>query len=237
MTSLLRHPIRTTVRLACDLALAAIVVSVGVVLALRWVAPPTSAFMLAAMRDAATPVDYRWRALADISPQLAVAVIAGEDQRFTQHSGFDLKEIEKAVESGRTGGRIRGASTISQQTAKNLFLWSGRNWLRKGLEVWWTIALEGLLPKRRILEIYVNIAEFAPGTYGAEAAARRFFAKPAADLSAEEAAMLAAVLPSPATYRVDRPGPELWKRQEWILAQMRALGGVSLLLELEPPAR
>ena len=196
------------------------------VAALRVVDPPTSAFMLAYRLAAdAPPPDYRWVPWEQLSPQLPVALVAAEDQRFPRHRGFDFEAIEAALaERGR-----RGASTISQQVAKNLFLWSGRSWLRKGLEAGFTVLIEALWSKQRILEVYANIAEFGPGVYGAEAAAQRYFGKPAAHLDAAESARLAAVLPSPRRWSAAAPGPFVLERQRWIERQARQLGGPGYL--------
>ncbi|MGZ9100382.1 MAG: monofunctional biosynthetic peptidoglycan transglycosylase [Brevundimonas sp.] len=164
--------------------------------------------------------DYRWRSLDDISPRLVQAVIASEDSTFCAHRGFDVKAIEKALKANERGGRIRGGSTISQQTAKNAFLWPGRDWIRKGLEAGYTVAIETVWGKRRIMEVYLNVAEWAPGVYGAEAAAQHWFGKSAADLSAREAARLAAILPSPRRYNAASPGPYVRRRASRILAAM-----------------
>jgi monofunctional biosynthetic peptidoglycan transglycosylase len=164
--------------------------------------------------------DYRWRSLEDISPRLVQAVIASEDSTFCAHHGFDMKAIEKALKANERGGRIRGGSTISQQTAKNAFLWPGRDWIRKGLEAGYTVAIETLWGKRRIMEVYLNVAEWAPGVYGAEAAAQHWFGKSAADLSAREAARLAAILPSPRRYNASSPGPYVRRRASRIHAAM-----------------
>jgi monofunctional biosynthetic peptidoglycan transglycosylase len=207
------------------------------VLAIRWWDPFSSAFMLQARLEAVDDKEsyrtrYQWVDMDRISPQAALAVVASEDQLFPVHYGFDLKSIQKAVLDGDDGKPMRGASTISQQVAKNLFLWPGRSLVRKGLEAWFTVLLETLWPKKRILEVYLNIAEFGHGTYGVEAAARRFFNKPASGINASEAALLAAVLPSPRRLRVDRPSPYVISRQQWIMDQMRALGGRSYLRDL-----
>jgi monofunctional biosynthetic peptidoglycan transglycosylase len=167
-----------------------------------------------------------------ISPHAAVAVLASEDQRFPHHAGFDLESIADAVEKRSRGGRLRGASTISQQVAKNLFLWPGRSFLRKGLEAWFAGLLELTWPKRRILEVYLNVAEFGDGVFGVEEASRRFFGKPAAGLSADEAARLAAVLPSPRRMRADHPSPWVLARSAWIQEQMAQLGGAAYLRTL-----
>ena len=177
------------------------------------------------------PLRQKWVKWAAISPNLPLAVVAAEDQKFPEHRGFDLESISEAMERNAKGGRIRGASTISQQVAKNLFLWPGRSYLRKGLEAGFTGLLELLWPKRRILEVYVNIAEFGEGVYGAQAAAETYFRKSPARLSAGEAALLAAVLPNPKRLRVARPSAYVRERQEWILGQMGQLGA-SYLKEL-----
>jgi len=189
----------------------------GVVLALRWKAPPTSAFM---MQSPTQPVQYQWVPASQIPDTLRAAVIAAEDQKFYTHWGFDFIAIAEALEHNEKSRKKRGASTITQQTAKNLFLWPSRSWLRKGLEVTFTLLLEALWPKERILEVYLNIAEFGPGIYGAEAAARTFFDKPARELSPAESARLAAVLPNPRKWKARSPGPYVQSRVDWILAQI-----------------
>jgi monofunctional glycosyltransferase len=225
---------------------AAFLVSALPVLALRWMDPWYSAFMLDAALDASRSgkknyqTDYRWVDLERISPHAAVAVIAAEDQFFPFHTGFDFKSIREAIrynekQSTRKRPRVRGASTISQQTAKNLFLWSGRGYVRKGLEAYFTLLIEITWPKERILEVYLNIAQFGDGIYGVEAASQRFYRMPAAKLGRYEAATLAAVLPNPITFRVNAPSNYVVKRRDWILAQMRGLGGASYLNELENP--
>lgn len=215
-----------------------IVLSVGTVLAFRWIDPPTSAFMirerLATPRTGARAYAIRqqWVDWANTSPQVKVAVIAAEDQNFPAHYGFDLKSINDALEDRERGRRVRGASTISQQVAKNLFLWPNQTWLRKGFEAYFTVLIETLWPKQRILEVYLNIAEFGRGVFGVGAAAEVYFHKPAARLNAYDAALLAAVLPSPKRMRVNAPSNYVRLRQEWILGQMRGLGGTALLQEL-----
>ncbi|CNL28333.1 monofunctional biosynthetic peptidoglycan transglycosylase [Yersinia proxima] len=167
-----------------------------------------------------------WVPMDEISPYMALAVMAAEDQKFPEHWGFDVSAIESAlVHNQRNQNRIRGASTLSQQTAKNLFLWDGRSWVRKGLEVGLTAGIELVWTKRRILTVYLNIAEFGDGIFGVEAAARHFFNKPASKLSASEAALLAAVLPNPLRFKVNAPSGYVISRQQWILRQMRQLGG------------
>jgi monofunctional biosynthetic peptidoglycan transglycosylase len=209
------------------------------VLLLRWIDPPYSAFMAESQieawlsRDRTYVFRRTWVDLARISPNLPLAVVASEDQKFPEHWGFDVEAIEKAYELNRHSHRVRGASTISQQVAKNLYLWSGRSYLRKGLEAYFTVLIESCWPKRRILEIYLNIAEFGYGTYGAEAAAERFFHKPASRLTRSDAAVLAAVLPSPQRYSAAAPSRYVLQRRDWILDQMQALGGPEMLSEID----
>lgn len=164
-----------------------------------------------------------WRSIDAISPHLQRAVIASEDARFCQHVGFDLNQIEAAVADYTEGGRLRGASTISMQTAKNLFLWPGRSFLRKGLEAWLTVLLEATWSKRRILETYLNVVEFGPGIYGAEAAARAHFGRSAAQLMPRQAALLAAVLPNPRLYSASRPSAYISRRAAIIGARAQAV--------------
>jgi monofunctional biosynthetic peptidoglycan transglycosylase len=206
-----------------------VLASMAAVGALRVLDPPTSAFILAARLEArragAAPVRQHWVPRDAIAPVAALAVIAAEDQKFPSHSGFDLEAVQQALAAQRRGARLRGASTISQQLAKNLFLWSGRSWLRKGLEAWFTILIEACLPKRRILEIYLNVVEFGPGLFGIGAAARHYFGRAPMALTAEQSALLAAVLPAPKHWRVERPSAFVQARQRWILDQMRRLDG------------
>jgi monofunctional biosynthetic peptidoglycan transglycosylase len=205
------------------------------VLLLRFVPPPTSAFMLernmAALRNGERgyTTKYHWAPWGSVSSDLPIALIAGEDQKFPTHHGFDMQAIADALDEADEGERLRGASTISQQTAKNLFLWGGRSFLRKGLEAYFTVLLEVTWPKRRILEVYMNIAEFGDGIYGADAAAHEFFRKSPAQLTAHESALLAAVLPNPKKLRVDRPSAYVLHHAEWVERQVRQLGGVGYL--------
>ena len=199
------------------------------ILVLRWVPPVTSSFMLQKMVPC-RGVAYDWVGWDDLSGHTPISFVAAEDQRFPEHHGFDVEAIEKAIErSQRRGGRPRGASTISQQVAKNLFLWPGRSWMRKGLEAWGTVLLELTWPKRRILEVYVNIAQLGPCTFGVGAAAEEVFGKPAAELGPSESALLAAVLPAPERYRVQAPTGYVRGRQSWIAGQVRNLGGAEYL--------
>lgn len=220
----MKRLLRWLVRWAIRLSLLAIGLTLLVTLPLRWVDPPGSAFMLLDRFPSDRDIHQQWVPIERISPQLALAVIAAEDQNFPHHHGFDLREIRAAVETHRQGGRLRGASTISQQLARNLYLWPQRSWVRKGLEFWFTAPLELFLPKQRMLEIYLNIAEFGPGIYGAEAAARHHFGKSASGLTRQEAALLAAVLPAPKRFNASQPDNYLLNRQAWILMQMDNLG-------------
>jgi monofunctional biosynthetic peptidoglycan transglycosylase len=206
--------------------------SVALVALLRWVPPPTTAFALQWRLAHGTAPARRWVPWSEISKDLALAVVASEDQKFPLHSGFDFEAIGDAMNERKVNGRVRGASTISQQVAKNLFLWPEKSWLRKGIEVWLTVWIETLWPKRRILETYLNVAEFGPGVFGADAAARRFFGKPAAALDREQSALLAAVLPDPDRLHAARPSAYLLERRSWVLAQMQHLGGRSYLARL-----
>jgi monofunctional biosynthetic peptidoglycan transglycosylase len=200
------------------LLLAGIALVLLSILALRWVPPPTSAFML---QSEVQPVRYSWVPADRIADVARRAVIAAEDQKFRTHNGFDVEAIEKAYEHNKNAGRHRrGASTISQQTAKNIFLWSGGGYFRKGIEAGLTILIEKLWGKDRILEVYLNVAEFGPGIYGVEAASQAFFGKPAARLTPEEAATLASVLPNPRHWNVRSPGPYVKTRIAWVLGQM-----------------
>jgi monofunctional biosynthetic peptidoglycan transglycosylase len=207
------------------------------VVALRWIPPPTSAVMLqhrAARLLGSTPrpaVRYRWTAWRGIAPAMRLAVVAAEDQKFAEHWGFDLDSIVDAIEDAATRRhrRLRGASTITQQVARNLFLWQGRSWPRKALEAYFTVLLEACWPKRRILEVYLNIAQFGEGTYGVGAAGQAFFGKRPGALSPSEAALLAAVLPNPVRFQVRRPSGYVRTRAAWIEEQMALLGGPAYL--------
>lgn len=170
-------------------------------------------------------IEKDWKSLDEISRQMPLAVIASEDQKFEDHYGFDLEAIEKAVEYNQKhkGKKIKGASTISQQTAKNVFLWQGRSWLRKGLEVYFTFLIELLWSKERIMEVYLNVIEMGPGIYGAEAAAQYYFHKPAAKLTASEAALIAAILPNPLRWSASKPSPYIRRKKIWIMRNMKRM--------------
>ena len=219
----------------------ALALSAAAVLSLRWLNPPTSAFMLEAWTAALWHGDrsyrtrYQWVDLEAISPRAAIAVIAAEDQQFPFHAGFDFKSIRAAVRAHEHGARLRGASTITQQVAKNLFLWPGRSFVRKALEAMFTVMIEACWPKERILEVYLNIAEFGRGIYGVQAGARIFFHKDASRLNSAESALLAVVLPNPRLLRVDAPSHYVLAQRDWTLRQMAALGGPAYLNAIEPP--
>ncbi len=226
-------------RALLSLLLICVAVSLLAVLSLRWINPPFTAFMAESQiaawlsRDARYVSHHAWVDLDRISPNLPLAVVASEDQKFPDHWGFDVEAIEKAYALNQHSHRVRGASTISQQVAKNLYLWSGRSYFRKGLEAYFTVLIETLWPKRRILEIYLNVAQFGYGIYGAEAASQRFFRKPASRLSRADAAVLAAVLPNPERFSAAAPSRYVLQRRDWILGQMQALGGAEMLDEID----
>jgi monofunctional biosynthetic peptidoglycan transglycosylase len=209
---------KSTLKLAAVVA----VVSAGLVLPWRWLPPPTSAFMLREHLLGGRTTYQQWVPYPNISRNLVLCVIAAEDQKFAAHRGFDVDAITRAAQEKRT--RTRGASTISQQLAKNLFLWPGRSFVRKGLEAWFTVWLEQTWPKRRILEVYLNVAEFGPGVFGAQAASDVMFGKSARDLTLREAALLAAVLPSPKRMSARSPSAYVDERASQIERVARALG-------------
>lgn len=181
--------------------------SILLTLVYRVLPVPTTMLMLGEGVFSGQAISRNWVPLEQISPNLIRSVIASEDGEFCRHWGFDFKGMQEAWKDAERGERLRGASTISQQTAKNVFLWSGRSWMRKGLEAWFTVLIETLWPKRRIMEVYLNVIEWGPGVFGADAAARKWFGKPASRLSRLEAARLAAILPNPRRYRANPPGP------------------------------
>lgn len=202
--------------------------SAGIML-YRYVNPPLTPLMLLRNFEGQGDLHKAWRSLDEISPEFLLSVVAAEDQLFFTHRGFDVKQIQAAIESHLEGGSLRGGSTISQQVAKNVFLWPSRSWIRKGLEVWFTLGIEYCWSKDRILEVYVNVAEMGDGVYGVEAAAQHYYHKPARDLTREEGALLAAILPAPRDRSPVHPTPYLLQRQHWILGQMRNLGGTGYL--------
>lgn len=234
--------LRTLIRrlLKCLLWFAA--ASVLLVLIFRWVPPPGTALMVERKVESwedGKPIDLQrtWRPWSELPDDLKIAVIAGEDQKFAEHWGFDVDAIQAALDHNERGGSLRGASTISQQVAKNLFLWPGRSWLRKGLEVWFTGLLELLWPKQRILEVYLNSVEWGDGVFGAEAAARKHFGIGAPYLSGRQSSLLAAVLPNPLKWSPSRPSAYVNRRANWIHQQMRQLGGSDYIVQMQKNRR
>jgi monofunctional glycosyltransferase len=218
-----------------------VLISISQVLVMRWVDPITSSFMIGRQVDAWLEKDWRfrvsyeWKDAAQLSKHLPIALVAAEDQKFPEHDGFDFEAMEKAMEHNKNSKKIKGGSTISQQVAKNLFCWNGHGYtryLRKPFEAWYTLLIESFWPKHRIIEVYANIAEFGDGVYGAESAAKRFFGKSAKNLTPNESARLAAVLPNPKKYSAKNPGPYVNRRARWIQRQMRQLGGPGYLAEV-----
>jgi monofunctional biosynthetic peptidoglycan transglycosylase len=225
--------LKKVLRLVVRGAMLLFVIQLAYVILLRWVNPPLTFTQVGNWLEGhGLRRDYV--AGNEISPHLKLAVIAAEDQLFAEHNGFDWGSIQKAMQYNKKKKRVRGASTISQQTAKNVFLWQGRSWLRKGLEVYFTFMIELLWSKERILEVYLNVIEMGVGTFGAEAAAQRYFHKPAARLTRMEAARIAACLPNPKKYKVNPASPYITRRGNWIVGQMNNLQGdeaVSALLK------
>jgi len=207
--------------------------SILAVLVYRFINPPITPLMIIRMVQQTgdtEPLKFKKDrvSIADISPDLQLAVIAAEDNRFLEHHGFDFEAIEKAKDYNekKQGKKVRGASTISQQTAKNVFLWPQRSWIRKGMEVYFTFLIELVWNKKRIMEVYLNVIEMGKGIYGAEAASQAYFGKPAAKLSRGESALLAAILPNPLKWNPTHPTPYLQGRQQWILWNMGNIGSI-----------
>lgn len=196
----------------------------------RWIAPPTTAYMIRDRLQNNDRIHQRWVPLREISPKLRIAIVAAEDQKFPNHYGFDFQSLSKSLKEDRRNRR--GASTISQQLAKNLYLWPGRSLLRKALEAYFTVLIEIMWPKRRILEVYLNVVEFGPKVYGADAASRLFFSKPPSRITSQEAAILAAVLPNPKRMSALRPSEYVLKRASEIEVAVKALGGPGYLNRL-----
>lgn len=215
----------------------AFIASVIIVFLLRWINPVTSSIMVQRQIESIFSGDfdyikYSWVDYNDCSPYLPIAFVAAEDQNFPEHFGFDVKEIKKALKQYERGRRIRGASTITQQVAKNLFLWEGKSFVRKGIEAYFTVLIELLWDKKRILEVYMNIAEFGDMIFGVKMASLAYYKKLPAKVSPAQAALLAAVLPNPKRYSVVKPSGYVRGRQNWILKQMNSLGGPEYLKEL-----
>ena len=213
-------------------------VSLLAVLLLKWFNPPTSSFML--QRQISTEwnnedlnIQYRWTDWDDISPYVKVAAITSEDQRFAEHWGLDLSAIQEAIEEHQKGESLRGASTITQQVAKNLFLWSGQSFIRKGIEAYFALIIELFWTKKRILEVYLNIAEFGNGIYGVHAASETYFETGPANLDMIQSALMVTALPSPRRYNLSDPSPYMIERRNWILQYMFYLGNTEYLKKLE----
>jgi monofunctional biosynthetic peptidoglycan transglycosylase len=209
-------------RLIAFVVLFVLLLSIALVLPLRWMTPPTTAFMLQD-QSGRVPVLYEWNDWPMLGTNAALAVVAAEDQRFADHFGFDLGSIQESFASYGGGDSLRGASTITQQVAKNLYLWPGRSFVRKGIEAWFALLIEVFWTKRRILEVYLNVAEFGPGLYGVPAASRVYFGKTPAALTKPEAALLAAVLPNPRILDAGRPSDYVQQRQRWIEGHMQRM--------------
>jgi monofunctional biosynthetic peptidoglycan transglycosylase len=213
-----------------------VIITVTWVILYRFVNPPITPLMVIRYFESDSgdrSINKEWKDYEDISENMALAVIAAEDQKFFQHNGFDVEAIQKAIDKNEEGGRIKGASTISQQVAKNAFLWPERSWLRKGLEAYFTFLIETFWSKERILEVYLNVVEMGDGIYGTEAASQKYFGKPAKNLTRNEAALIAAVLPDPKRMSPTRASTYVYERQRWIVRQMRNLGSVELIREGE----
>jgi len=229
--------LRTLLRRLIKLLFWLTALSVLLVAVFRWVPPPITGLMIERKVESwasGEPIDLQrsWRPWQTLPDDLKMSVIAAEDQKFADHWGFDIAAIRAAFAHNERGGSLRGASTLSQQVAKNLFLWSGRSWIRKGLEVWFTGWIELLWPKQRILEVYLNSVEWGEGIFGAQAAAQHHFGIGASYLSTAQASQLAAVLPNPREWNAGRPGPHVRQRASWIRQQMRQLGGSHYLNQL-----
>ncbi|GAA4386646.1 monofunctional biosynthetic peptidoglycan transglycosylase [Hymenobacter koreensis] len=234
-------------RLARQVALQALaalfLMSVVWVLLYRWVSPPATWLMLERRSHrpeanyggllpvaASRQINYQFRYIDEVSPHLPLALLAAEDQRFLQHRGFDMDAIQKAAKSNFEGGKqLRGGSTITQQVAKNVFLWQGRSYVRKAAEAYFTVLIELLWSKQRILEVYLNVAEMGDCVFGAEAAAQKHFGKSAKNLTQAQAAMLAAVLPNPLKFQAGHPGPTARAKQRRVMRNMRRLGGTAFV--------
>lgn len=242
VTGSVHRPLPLRVLRWCAAAVASwMLLCIAAVVVLRFVPPWTSAVMLERQASAWLHGDQdfhlrqHWVSLQSMSPWLPLAVVAAEDQKFPFHHGFDVASIQRAIDDADDGERLRGASTISQQTAKNLFLWNGRSFVRKGLEAWFTVLIEWIWPKQRIVEVYLNIAEFGDGVYGVGAASAAYFHSTPARLGAAQAARLAAVLPSPRRLHADRPSAYVLRRTQWVLRQMQQLGGPGYLQRRDAP--
>lgn len=233
--------IKTIARVAkyfLSLVTAFLYLSFIAVLLLKWFSPPTTSFMLQRQLEAwnnneELEIKYEWADWDQISPYLKVAAVTSEDQRFAEHWGLDLKAIEEAYNEYQEGESLRGASTITQQVAKNLFLWPGQSFIRKGIEAYFSLLIELMWSKKRILEVYLNIVEFGNGVYGAEAASQTYFNTDAGDLTMIQSALMVTALPSPRRYNLAKPSPYMIDRRNWVLQYMFYLGNTDYLKKLE----
>lgn len=218
-----------TFKILLKVLLGLIILSVLTTVMFRWVAIPLTPLMLIRCVEQKSDgkdmtLKHDWVAMDEISPKLQLAVVCSEDQNYLKHYGFDWGAIEKAMKANEEGKKLRGGSTISQQTAKNVFLWQGRSYIRKGLEAYFTLLIETFWSKERIMEVYLNSIEMGPGVYGAEAAARYWFKKSAKNLTKDECAAIASILPNPIKYSANPPSPYIAKRKAWIKQQMSFWG-------------
>ncbi|MCH6199746.1 monofunctional biosynthetic peptidoglycan transglycosylase [Aquiflexum sp. LQ15W] len=219
-------------RFIFKIALWFFIISIGLTLIYRFIPVPVTPLMVIRLWEQAwdEKKDVRlykdWVSIDNISKHMPQAVYAAEDQKFLEHNGFDWKAMEEAWEKNKKGKRIKGASTISQQTAKNVFLWPSRNLIRKGLEAYFTFLIETIWTKERIMEVYLNVIEMGPGIYGIEAASQTFYNRPASKLTRQQAAMIAAVLPNPIRWSPAKPTGYIRGRQSWILRQMNNLAPI-----------
>lgn len=207
-------------------------VSAAPMVALRYYDPSTSSFIELNKRNNNTNIKHQWLAMEDISLYFPNAVIASEDQQFPTHFGFDIKQIKLVLEERKKKGGSRGASTITQQTVKNLFLWPGRSFLRKGIEAWLAVWMELIVPKKRILELYVNFAQFGKSVFGVGAASQHYFGIDAKNLTPQQSALIAASLPTPSRSNPAKPSKYLQERADYILDQMPRVGGRRMVREL-----
>jgi len=234
----LKQTIKKLPKIILKIFLWFIFLTILLVMLLKWINPPTSSIMIQRKIEAVVlwnerqMIAYEWFSYNDISKQMAIAVIAAEDQNFPFHFGFDFEQIEKAIEQHERGRRLRGASTITQQVAKNLFLWEGRSFIRKGFEAYFTVLIELLWSKERILEVYLNIIEMGDMIFGVGAASQIYFKKLPAKLTRSQAALIAATIPNPKRFSAKNPSGYVFRRQSWILGQMSSLGGVEYLKNL-----
>lgn len=213
-----------------------IVLSIIVVVPFRWLNPPITMVMIdryVYSNNDNFQLKQTWLSWNKLPKQVALAVITSEDQLFPLHSGFDIDSIMKSLRNSNNGNQLRGASTISQQVARNVYLWTGRSWVRKGLEAWFTLLIELIWGKQRILEVYLNIAEWGEGVFGIEAASLYYFGQSAKRLTPMQSALLASCLPSPLRFNPAKPSPQIRARAIWNLKQQKRLGGVQWLKQIE----